>query len=223
MVLRHDALANSMILVAVADGVGGLDHGEVASSMAVGALEKWWNEIEWTGMPKLDELMPDLIRCVKDANGEICRRNAAKSVQSCTTLSVLLMSEEGYRIFHVGDSRIYCIGDGIFGAIQQLTNDHVKLMPKQVDGATIMKAYLTDCVGIQAKFQYQQVSGSYQQGEIYLVCSDGVYKTLSEKDIGKIVRRHKNKVDVACHDLIAKAKENGETDNLTAAVVRIFS
>lgn len=223
VVLRHDALANSCVLIAVADGVGGLDHGEIASSMAVEALEKWWNKIDWATMPDLDALAADMAKRIQAVNDDIFRVNMKKAIQSSTTLTVLLIAEGGYRIFHVGDSRVYRIEPGMFGGVEQLTIDHTKLMPKVVDGATVMKPYLTDCLGYKPRYEHQALSGTYQPGEMYLVCSDGIYKTIDEKDIGKVVRRQKGNVDKACFDLITRAKSNGEQDNLTAAVVRIIN
>lgn len=222
-VLRHDALASSCALVAVADGVGGLDHGEIASTMAMDALEQWWNQIDWASMPSLGALMASMAESIQGVNDDILRMNMKKSITSSTTLTALLLAEEGYRIFHVGDSRVYRIEAGLFGDIEQLTKDHSKLMPKVVDGATVLKPYLTDCLGYKAQFEHQALAGTYQPGEMYLVCTDGIFKTIKEKEIGKIVRRKKRNVDKACYDLITKAKSNGEKDNLTAAVVRIFN
>lgn len=223
LVLRHDAMVNSCVLVAVADGVGGLAHGEIASSMAVEALEKWWEKIDWTAMPRLDDLMASMTGAMKGTNNDIFHLNTKDASKSGTTLTVLLLSEDGYRIFHVGDSRVYRIGKGMFGNIEQLTIDHSQRMPKVVDGATIMKTYLTECLGYKPQFEHQELAGTHRPGELFLVCTDGIYKTIGEKDIGKIVRRKKNKVHKACYDLISQAKKNGERDNLTAAVVRIIN
>lgn len=223
IVLEHDHLASSVVLVAVADGVGGMDHGEIASSMVCEALQQWWDKIDWASRQGLDALMKSMSECIEQANEAIFRANTKKGIQSCTTLTVLLLAHEGYRIYHVGDSRIYHIDAGMFGKIQALTEDHTKLMPKEVDGQTVMKPYLTECVGLQTRFQHQETGSTFEPGEIFVVCSDGIYKTIPDKEIGKIVRRQKSDVDKACYDLIVKAKNNGETDNLTAAVVRIIN
>lgn len=223
VVLRHDAMTNSCVLVAVADGVGGLDHGEIASSMAVEALEKWWDTIDWAVMPSLDVLMERLSSAMQNANDDIFRVNMKKAIQSSTTLTALLLAEEGYRIFHVGDSRVYRIENGLFGGVEQLTEDHSRLMPKMVNGQTVLKPFLTECLGYKTHFEHQELGGTCQAGDMFLVCTDGIYKTIEEKDIGKIVKRQKNKVDKACYDLVTQAKGNGEKDNLTAAVVRIIN
>lgn len=222
-VLRHDALENSAVLVAVADGVGGLDDGERASSAVVDALEQWWHQIDWAAMPGIDNLMQELIKCVNDANSEIYESSRKKGRKSGTTLSALLFKDECYQIFHVGDSRIYCVGKGLAGNITTLTEDHSSLLPKVVNNETIMRPVLTECIGYRQSFSYQQTAGKYQTGEIYIVCSDGIFKTLQDKKIGKTVQWQRNNVKKACRSLIAKAKNNKETDNLTAAVIRIIN
>lgn len=220
-ILRHDALANSAVLLAVADGVGGLPEGENASAEAIRQLKAWWEGIDWPSMPTMDELFAELAPLAERVNQSILRLAREKGVKCGTTLSVLLLKDDSYRFFHVGDSRIYQLPVGLFGNLVQLTEDHTQKMPKQVEGAIMTKTYLTECLGYKERFRYQQGQGSLKTGELFLVCSDGAYKKHEEAQLGKMLRREKKRLDMACFDIIDRAKTKCETDNLTALAVRI--
>lgn len=222
-VLCHDEGGNSVVLVAVADGVGGLTHSEVASRMAIEGIEGWWSTIDWAVVPKADEMMSGLHKAVESINENILRFNQKKSLHSGTTLTVLLLQAEGYQIFHVGDSRVYHIKNGIWGGMEQLTKDHSVLMPKEVNGNIRMKSYLTDCIGFKADFEYQRCSGIFKTKDYFLVCTDGIYKTLKSQEIIKTVRSRRHKIAQACNSLMEQAVHKGETDNMTVSVVRIIN
>ncbi len=221
VILRHDALAGSAVLLAVADGVGGLPEGETASAEAVRQLKEWWKGIDWPSQPSTDEVFAGLAPAAQQMNQNILRMAREKGVKCGTTLTALLLQENSYRFFHVGDSRIYQIEDRLFGGVTQLTGDHTQKMPKQVEGAIVTKTYLTECLGYKAQFRYQQGQGNLKTGDLFLVCSDGAYKKQDENLLGKLVRKQKNRVDRACYEIIAQAKAKGETDNLTALVARV--
>lgn len=221
--LQRETQTGSVLLAAVADGVGGLAQGENASAMAIEAIETWWDAVDWSSAPTLDKLLQDLAQCVQNANMEIYRAATQAGKRTGTTLSVFLLANDGYFLYHVGDSRIYKISGGMFNSVEQLTTDHVTVQPKIVGDTTIMKSFLTDCLGYAPSFKSQQEAGQHKAGDVYLVCSDGIYKTLPDKTIGKLVRKQKSNIERACHDLIEQAKANGETDNLTALVVKIIN
>lgn len=222
LVLHYQNMANNALLVVVADGVGGMGHGEVSSHMLTQALGAWWEAIDWGSQPELDTLFRGLETRIQQINEQVLAYNFANSIHSSTTATALLLSGTGYRIFHVGDSRVYRLKPGLWVNAELLTQDHTKILPKEIKGKVILKPYLTDCIGHKAVFASQLVAGTCQAGDAFLVCSDGIYKTVAVKEIAKIMGRRKKPVTKICGELVALAKNNGEKDNLTAAVVRII-
>lgn len=220
-ILRYDALSLSAVLMAVADGVGGLNEGETASRKAIDCIEDWWADIAWESATTLDALLDGMVKTVQTANALILQEARRRKIQMGTTFSAILFRENEYRYLHVGDSRIYRIDGAQGGPIVQLTFDHTAKMPAQVGGRTVEKTYLTECLGYKDSFKRDIGFGKMNRGDIFLLCSDGIYKTIEDKEIGKICRKHKSRVDKASYHLISRAKQNGEQDNLTAAVGRI--
>lgn len=221
IVLTRNAGGQTHVLIAVADGISGLQNGKAASQLTIKAIENWWQANHTALFSDSSAVMAQLAVCVKAANDEIYRENQKAGTSSGTTLSVLLALAGTYSIFHVGDSRVYALGNGLLASVKQLTTDHTKLMPKEINGTVVMKAYLTDCIGYQPDFNYQQLSGSYAPGTAFLVCTDGIYNTLNQAAIKKALRSRATPEN-ACKSLIEKAIANGEKDNLTAAILRIL-
>lgn len=221
-ILRQSAGENHAMLLAVADGISGLEKGEMASFMAVCALQKCWAGINFTSSPSADELLQMLVNTANVANDEIFHLNLKQSIKSGTTLSVLILTNGEYRVFHVGDSRIYNMQAKMFAGVSQISCEHTKLMPKEINGTVVMKPFLTECLGFKPSFNYQQMGGKYLPGEIFLLCTDGIYKTIGDEKIAKIIRHKKSNLASACQKLVETAKKNGETDNLTAAIVKIL-
>lgn len=213
--------AGSTVLLAVADGVRGLGRGERASTHVISTLAAWWESIRWENAPPLQELASGLSACVQSANESILRIVQNEGHKMGTTLSVLLLQGKEYWFYHVGDTRIYCIKNRLGENIAQLTQDHTTLMPKVVDGATVMVPFLTECLGHKPVLSPQQAGGIISAGDMFLVCSDGVYRTLPMHMIGQMVRRQRRNLPKACHSLVEKAKSNGEKDNLTAIVAQV--
>lgn len=203
-------------IFAVADGVGGLEYGEVASRTAINTLNKWWESCNFS--PNSTQVLSEtLIRNIADINKEICDY----PYNMATTMSLLMILEDKYYILHIGDSRIYRYKSGVFGAIEQLTPDHSSMILKVVNGEEFEKSVLTDCLGRKSKSGYYSTSSPLDSGDLFVLCSDGVYKTQSLKDIKKIISRNKSSTDNICNTLISQAKNNGETDNISAIVVKI--
>lgn len=203
-------------LFAVADGVGGLEYGEVASRIAIETLNEWWKSCNFS--PNSAQVLSEtLVRNIADINKAICDY----PYNMATTLSLLMILEDKYYILHIGDSRVYHYKSGVFGVLEQLTPDHSSMILKVVNGEEFEKSVLTDCLGRKSKSGYYSASSSLDSEALFVLCSDGVYKMQSLKDIKKIISRNKSSVDNICNTLISQAKSNGETDNISAIVVKI--
>jgi len=186
-------------LAAVCDGVGSLEDGAVASSIAIQMLIEWMNQIgtdERIGLALID--------IVQKINQRVVHESIENGIQTASTLSALLLTGEKYYTAHVGDSRIYCY---VSGGLRQLTEDQV------------LNGKLAGYLGRTENF-----SVSYREydwlGEKFLLCSDGLYKKLDTKCMEKYCSQvNKGNISRILEKLVQSAIKNGESDNISAAFV----
>lgn len=204
-------------IFAVADGVGGLDSGEIASTLAISNLNTWWEKDFKNNIDKPHNIINSLILTFKRSNDEIIYYSLLKNIKAATTLSVLLIYKNRYYIIHTGDSRIYKISS----KIQCLTKDHSCYVERFKNGISYRKSILTACLGAKEELDYYCTSGEIRKNDMFILCSDGVYKTINDRDIFKHIKKNKEDLKLSCKSLINEAKLRGERDNITLIVCRI--
>ena len=186
-------------LAAVCDGVGSLENGAVASSLAIQILIDWLNRLTTT-----ERIGLKLLDTVHDINQKIVQEAINNHVRTASTLSALLMVDGKYYTSHVGDSRIYsCAEEGF----HQLTEDQV------------LNGKLTSYLGCP-----ETISVHYSEGECtgkkFLLCSDGLYKKLDAGYHAKFcTQADKKNLSRLLKKLVQAAVDNGENDNISAALV----
>ena len=220
---NQDSAYTSPRLLAVADGMGGHAHGEVASSLAIRVVAETDARLEGVDLQAVDLL--DTLRGVVD---EAARRLTAAadddpSVRGTgTTLVALLLDGARIAVAHVGDSRAYRLRDG---ELEQLTHDHT-LVQSLVDEGRITADEAADHPrrsvlvrtlqeGSPAEPDLFPVEG--QIGDRFLVCSDGVTGVLDDEDIQEILAGVPEPAD-AVDRIIELANEGGGPDNITCVV-----
>ncbi|CAN5338001.1 protein phosphatase 2C domain-containing protein [soil metagenome] len=205
-------------LLAVADGMGGHLAGEIASARALEAL--------------IRRIEPgaSLIEAVRAANAAV-HSDASRSAElqgMGTTLVALLHDSSGYDIANVGDSRAYRIDED---GIRQLTLDHsftaeamrAGTMSSQEAASSPWRNALTRAVGTDAEVEIDHF-GPFpaEPPHVVLLCSDGLYKAVSEPLIREYVLATED-LNTAVHSLAALAFRNGSDDNITAAALELGS
>ncbi len=222
-------LASFGRMFAVADGMGGHAGGEVASRIACeGLLAYYVGELE-TGMNlnpfeiRLRRLDKVIWRIEKDIahHGE----EMPKFANMGTTLSVLVLFKGYALIAHVGDSRIYRLRNS---GLKQLTQDETMaqlsvemgyLKPEEVPGHP-QGHILIQALGVGGLEEVNTRIEKVEAGDIYLLCSDGLYDMVSDKRIHEIL--HESTVaQGACGRLVEAALHNGGRDNVTAILVEV--
>ena len=214
-------------LYIVADGMGGHNAGEVASSMAVQEVASYIREnIETLKLG--DKEIQDLIRnAILFANDKVYKTSILKS--NClgmgTTLSMVLAKDNSIFIGHVGDSRIYLIREN---EITRLTEDH-SLVAELVKAGSIkpeeaynhpQKNVITRALGTEYTIEPDVSQREIQSGDFILICTDGLSNVVYEEDMIYVVVNTSDLND-ACDLLINKAKESGGFDNITAVAIQI--
>ena len=218
---------DSTYLYIVADGMGGHNAGEVASSMAVQEVASYIKNSIGTLMLG-DEEIKDLVRnAIMYANEKVYKTSILKS--NClgmgTTLSMVLAKDSSIYIGHVGDSRIYLIRGK---DISRLTEDH-SLVAELVKRGTIkpedafnhpQKNVITRALGTEYSIEPDVNQYDMRSGDLILICTDGLSNAVCEEDIIRVINDASD-LNGACELLIEKAKEKGGYDNITAVVIQM--
>jgi len=192
---------NSMLAV-VCDGVGSLEGGGFASGTAVRLLNDWLDTVSTTehiGLRMRDSILDINKRIISDAKKQ--------SIETASTISVLLLLEDNYFSVHAGDSRIYTIENN---SLSLLTSDDVSQ-----DGK------LTSCIGRTENLFLQYTEG-VATGKTFLLCSDGLYKRMDEGFmIAELQSWSKKTLDEPLKTLPQHVTERGEKDNISLSLVKI--
>ena len=218
--LAFDPLAKLCIL---ADGMGGYNAGEIASSMAVAFIKsemgRWLSQAGIHANPK--EVRRAMEICVENANHSIF--NAASSNPQYTgmgtTLVVGVFQEDRLMLGHIGDSRCYRLRGA---QLQQITKDH-SLLQEQLDAGLITpeqaltslnKNLVTRALGVEDRVMLEVNEHRTELGDVYLMCSDGLSDMISDAAIAEIL------VGGACLEqkakqLVLAANEAGGRDNIS--------
>jgi len=222
-------------LCAVADGMGGHASGEVASRTAVETLELFFRstagdrEITWPfGVDETRSRSENrLLVGIHQANARIVElaEREPRYRGMGTTLVSLLVSEGRAWLGWAGDSRAYRFRDGSLVQLSEdhsLVNDLVK--SKRLTPAEAAKFphrnVIVRALGMREPLPIDVVCDEPQQGDLYLLCSDGLSGMLSDERIGAILSRARS-LDVAVRQLIDGANAAGGADNVTVVLARI--
>lgn len=215
------------LLLAVADGMGGMAQGGRASCTATMLLDQWWSGQLPTFLVQTPFPWKDCAASLTAAMGRIdqaIRDQSPAGEKSGTTLSLLFLLDGSYLLKHVGDSRVY-----LFRKKQafQLTKDQTWCQ-REVDEGRLtpaealthqMRHVLTDALGIREDFQSQEGFGQAQAGDCLLLCTDGFYNELpisgqTLADYGKLAPQG------VLDALLARIKAGPAKDNITAILLR---
>jgi protein phosphatase len=229
--IRQLQLSNSetLILGVVADGMGGMSQGEVASKLAVQTVLEEPIPAEFNSIEQQSEW---LVSLVQKANESV----ATNVRDGGTTLSITLAVGQDLAIAHVGDSRIYLLRQG--EDIRQLSEDH-SLVAMLVASGQITheesldhpdRNVLTKSIGSKRRLSdgyVQQLSRSGQNlslplenGDILLLCSDGVWDLVSNEEIAKIFTHHQT-LQTAVDEVINCVLQRGAPDNATLLALEL--
>ncbi len=202
----------------VADGMGGHAAGNVASASIVNSLS------ELKPSEDADALVSEIEQRLLDANSDLLRQAAERDDKQTmgSTVVVLLAFGQKALCLWAGDSRIYRLRDGI---LNQLTIDHSKVQ-ELVDEGLITEDeaeshpeanVITRAIGASQRLFIDMDIRDVQQGDRYLLCSDGLFKEVTKNEINKLLEQ--GTPEEACNTLIDLTLERGSRDNVTVIVV----
>jgi PPM family protein phosphatase len=212
-------------LIAVADGMGGHVGGEVASKTAIKTLSKLQHLLD-TSEIDLDSKEDLYLNMVHEMDREISSVSALNSDLNGmgTTITALAILEKNVSLLHVGDSRCYRIRSG---KIEQISTDHTLVQELLTQGRIThdeiadhpQRSMLTQALMGNENIQPVLIEYPAVNGDIYLLCSDGLSSVLSDLEILNIVK--KNSLEDAVGLLIDGAYQNGAPDNVTVILAQV--
>lgn len=210
-------------LFAIADGVGGLDKGELASAIAITELEFWWNKNLLTNIYNKTSLLHSLEATFYRINHRLIKFSKRHTIKIATTLTALFLYHNEAFVFHIGDSRVYKLSHTIVRTkMKQITLDHIDIVNVCIKGRIFRKSVLTECLGNKLEICYDTRHFPLKKGDFLILCSDGLYKTLGEKVLQNYIIKYNKNIQILCDNLVQLVKDNGERDNITVIAVKIF-
>jgi len=202
----------------VADGMGGHAAGDVASATIV-------DELGSVGVPgSAADLQARFMERLTRAHNRILDHAAQMGGGTMgATLVALLAFEDAYACIWSGDSRIYLLRDGV---LSQQTADHTEVQALLASGAISAseaavwprKNVITRAIGVSDAPNCDVVSGRLEEGDTFLLCSDGLTEHVTDAEIAQILTAPT--AQAACDTLVAETLARGARDNVTAVVMR---
>ncbi len=218
----YDANPKDQVIAVVADGMGGHKAGEIASKAVINYISNYFN-----ATPPFQNSQ-EALSFINDAiikSDEVVKKMAMTNSEHQgmgTTVVLAVAINNQIQIAHVGDSRAYLF-DG--SSLEQVTSDHTLVNELVRTGAISQdeaknhskKHVLYQAIGASEKIEVTIASHDFTN-RMCLLCSDGLYNCVDDKDIIKILKS-KNKLPAKVEQLIKMANLNGGVDNISVCLI----
>src|SRR3954451_7592676 len=206
---------------AVADGMGGAQAGEVASRIAATTFER-------RGRPKKEEPAEGQLETIAQAANrqihKLAQEDSSRAGMGTTLTSALVRGDE-VALGHVGDSRAYVLRDG---QLKRLTKDHSLVEELRRQGRLTeeqaeehpQRSIITRALGPEPSVNVDTMTFPARDGDVFLLCSDGLTTMVSDDEIREILVNSRN-LRTAVNELVDAANRQGGRDNITAVAFRV--
>ena len=218
--VNQDAFANlpEKCLWVVADGMGGHDHGDLASTEIIKALTQFEPE------ERIGTTVKKIYQQLKNVNYDLLEQAALTRDNAVigSTVAILYAKQTSCVAIWSGDSRIYLFRRG---ELKQITRDHNNeprllaegFSPEEVKDHPYAQI-LTHAIGGEPEVFLDAQIQEVRPGDIFLLCSDGLNKEVTDSEIEDILRQHP--YQQAVNDLMDLALQRGGRDNITIIMVQ---
>lgn len=221
-------------MVAVADGMGGTSGGEIASRLVIRALSEELVEQKVGALSNSDldsALGRAFLHAKESLKAEI--KNRRHLAEMGTTLTCLLIVEDKAVWAHVGDSRLYVFRDSV---LTRLTRDHTvaqdlvdkgEIKQEEIPSHHARNVLTAWLPGDHTTPSTEIGSATAKAGDLYLVCSDGLYAMAADDQIAAVIKSWPiDSTQASIHILLGKlvglANANGGADNISVAMIAVL-
>ena len=221
---RQQARSHGFLFV-VADGVGGLDLGEVASATAINVITEAFEKAQPGAM--LIGLMPKLLQKANAAVHDCTLAPEHRGQKMATTVVACALRYDQAVVSHVGDSRCYLVRNG---RARQITQDHTLVNEQRKLGlistgeipSSESRHILIRSLGPEMFVSPDTTALTLQPGDVLVLCTDGLHDEMGEAEIATLASQKKDASQIA-RELVARAVEIDGGDNTSAIVIRVRS
>lgn len=220
-----------IVFAIVCDGMGGLEHGELASKEVVVAFNNWF-AVQFAQMVAENSFSSERVleqwkEVTEIMNSRLSDYAYQKGMMMGTTVSALLVYKGEFFVYHIGDSRIYKIDDGV----KQITHDQT-LVAEEIRMGRLTeeqakidprRSILLQCVGASGEIVPQFETGSITEDTTFIMSSDGFVHLISEDELyerfcpEELVT--KQLVAENCEEATKLVMQRGERDNITVVAI----
>ncbi|MCG9479922.1 MAG: Stp1/IreP family PP2C-type Ser/Thr phosphatase [Actinomycetia bacterium] len=211
-----NVLENKGSIYIVADGVGGLNKGDVASKKAANLIKDFYYSSSIKNTEKA------LINSIKKANSEIFNLSNSDTKMGTTVVCMVLINGKAYSA-NVGDSRAYLLREN---KLKKVTEDH-SFVGERVRSGDLTeeearvhprKNIILRCLGTNKDVEVDTFKIDLKEGDKFLLCSDGLWGEMPHSKLEKLVQ---SKSEAAIDKLVESANDAGGSDNISVILVDI--
>jgi serine/threonine protein phosphatase PrpC len=211
LIPQEPSLSAKGIVLAMADGISSSQVSQIASQTAISSfLDDYYCTSEsWSVKSSVQKVVRSINSWLFAQTRNSPYRYEKDKGYICTFSALILKSNTAY-LFHSGDTRIYRLsGD----KLEQLTEDHRRVVSADV-------SYLSRALGINQTLEIDYQSQSIEKGDIFIICTDGVYEFIDGQKISQQIAMAES-LDLAANAIIKQALTQGSDDNLSIQIVRV--
>lgn len=224
-------LGNVGCTIAVADGMGGANCGEVASAITVDCVRQSFMAADLTTIIQSDFTIIDFLKEIVTTSDLTIRQHAASHPDSKGMGTTLVLGWLIGRIMHIvwcGDSRVYVYNPK--HGLRRLSKDHSRVQSYVDQGLLSEEAafghpdsnIITRCIGdIPQKAEADYYLYETQPSDTFLFCTDGLSAYCPDNEIAQIMQKNSSQLNTCRNELIAHALQAGGYDNVTVALLSV--
>jgi serine/threonine protein phosphatase PrpC len=211
---------------ALADGMGGQRAGDVASRLALNVLA---THLRARAAQADGPSRQSVVESVAAANAAVHAATLKQTVRTGmgATLAMAVFGDENVILAHVGDSRIYRLREGKLALLTRddtILNDQVEMGLIGADDINDShnRRMVTQTLGMGAQVAAHVREEALREGDVYLLCSDGLNDLVGDEDIAVIIDALKTNLPLTASHLVQLANDSGGYDNVSVALVRVL-
>jgi serine/threonine protein phosphatase PrpC len=211
LIPQEPSLSAKGIVLAMADGISSSQVSQIASQTAISSfLDDYYCTSEsWSVKSSVQKVVRSINSWLFAQTRNSPYRYEKDKGYICTFSALILKSNTAH-LFHSGDTRIYRLSGG---QLEQLTEDHRRIVSADV-------SYLSRALGINQALEIDYQSQSIEKGDIFIICTDGVYEFIDGQKISQQIAMAES-LDMAANAIIKQALTQGSDDNLSIQIVRV--